>query len=80
MVLHESNEARHEQNPLRSARTKDRNRDQVAPLEGIDSDVTMGRAQDGVEQASIGDNEEDIQAQDVGQEARDPSDVRQGYL
>ena len=44
-----------------NAQKTHRNRDQVAPLQGLDSDVSTGPSAQGVqEQSRIGDDEEDF--------------------
>ena len=74
-------EARDEQ-PMRPAQTKDRTRNEIAPLEGGDGDVSMSSgAQDVMDQDRTGDDGEDIQAQDaLGQGARNSGDVVEGHL
>ena len=67
---------------MRPAKTKDRNRHQIAPLEVFDSDVSLrSSAQDIKDQKRTGDDGEDVQAQDArSEQARNPSVVRQGHL
>ena len=57
----ESTQACDAQRPMRPAKTRDRNGNQIAPLEGIDSDARMSSsAQDTEDQKRTGDDREEM--------------------
>ena len=57
---------RRTEKPIGPALTKDRNDNEIDPLEGIDSDVRMGSSsRDATDRDRIGNDGEDVQAQDA---------------